>query len=428
MSTQQEKLTRLQAVLSQLSAAPTSTAILYPGPERYAIIIFLLEKLLSPEIVDALQQRISDADLPVGLSAEEAQAHRIARMLQCIDFQSPVDHVRGCTSLEDSMRMLTTLANLALAHQQCNREAALAAAAAITNTSTNGRAPSPGPTLAASSSTPRHRTPTRGGSSNGGGGAGGAAAQQDANGGTSASGGGGTSGRLNLSSLDGEIRLLDGLAERLPQLLEPGGGGNWFPGDIMAALQTYLQNQPQQQAVDLAAAVEQRAQKLRVDLPALRAEESRLAAEVTVAGEAEWRQHAESTRVELANLLETAAAFYHTFQTGLGVWCAASRSTDTCGLGPLASELLQRYDTLRRLGADLARIRQAHTAIVSCAPPLTLLEQHTLSQLVRAGHTAVEQLQERIAVEQRVLGEAEMATAAVARMASVAQEVARAAT
>ncbi|GIL50043.1 hypothetical protein Vafri_6355 [Volvox africanus] len=423
MSTQQEQLTRLQAVLSQLSASPTSTAILYPGPERYSIIMFLLQKLLSPEIVDALQQRISDADLPGGLSAEEAQAHRIVRMLQCIDFQPPVDHVRGCTSLEDSMRMLATLANLALAHQQCTREAAITAAAAITNTSTNGRAPSPGPNLAASSSsTPRLRTPTRGSSLVGGGGSGGIA-QQDAGGGTS---GGGSSGRLNLSSLEGEIRLLDGLAERLPQLMEPGGGGNWFPGDIMAALQTYLQNQPQQQ--DLAAAVEQRTQKLRVDLPALRAEESRLAAEVTVAGEAEWRQHAEATRVELANLLQTAAAFYHTFQTGLGVWCAASRSTDTCGLGPLASELLQRYDTLRRLGADLARIRQAHTAIVSCAPPLTLLEQHTLSQLVRAGHTAVEQLQERIAVEQRVLGETEMATAMVARMASVAQEVARAAT
>ena len=39
-----------------------------------------------------------------------------------------------------------------------------------------------------------------------------------------------------------------------------------------------------------------------------------LAMQVTVVGETEWQQHAEATRVELGNLLETSASFYHTFQ------------------------------------------------------------------------------------------------------------------
>ncbi|EFJ52797.1 hypothetical protein VOLCADRAFT_86128 [Volvox carteri f. nagariensis] len=404
----------------------------------------MMLRLLTPEVVNVLQKRISDTDLPGGLSADEAQAHRLARMLLCIDVQCPVDHVRGCASLDDSLRLLTSLAQLAASHQQYTREAAAAstqtsnttiAAAATTTTTTTattGRAPSPVPQVlnATTGSTPRHRTPPRGNSFTGGGvlQLQQQQQQQDPGGGGVGVASGSGAGRLNLGSLDGEFRLLDGLAERLPQLLEAGGGGNWFPGDIIAALQTYMQTLPHMH--ELVAAVDQRSQKLRGELPALRAEEARLAAEVTVAGEAEWQRHAEATRAELANLLDSSAAFFRTFQTGLGVWCAASRATDTCGLGPLASELLQRYDVLRRLGADLARIRQAHTAIVSCAPPLTLLEQHTLSQLVRAGQTAVEQLQERIAVEQRVMAETEAtgaaAAAAAARgAAAMAHEAAR---
>ncbi|GLC69351.1 hypothetical protein PLESTF_000819800 [Pleodorina starrii] len=327
-------------------------------------------------------------------------------MLQHVDLQTSVDHVRGCTSLEDSMRLLSALTNLALAHQQHTRDAAASTTAANNpNNPNNGRALSPGPAQhQASSSTPRQRTPGRAGTSG--------REQQDVGG-----GGGGGSGRppavLSLSSLEGEMRLLDGLAERLPAVLEAGGGGNWFPGDIMAALQaSYLSTLPQTQ--ELAAAVEQRAARLRADLPGLRAGEARLAAEVTVAGEAEWRQHAEATRAELTALLDSSAAFFHTFQTGLGVWCAASRSADTCGLGPLATDLLQRYHTLRRLGEQLARIRQAHSRIVGCEAPLKLLEQRGLGQQLLASQCAVEQLQQRIAAEQRLLAETE-ATAAAAR-------------
>lgn len=112
---------------------------------------------------------------------------------------------------------------MAAAHQRFTREAVTASA---------NRAPSPMANHGvmgnpASVSTPRQRTPSR--SSSIGGGAG-----QISNGPP------GARPLLSLQSLDSEIRLLDGLAERLPQLLDPGGGGNWFPSDILAALQPYM--------------------------------------------------------------------------------------------------------------------------------------------------------------------------------------------
>ncbi|GFR42225.1 hypothetical protein Agub_g3118 [Astrephomene gubernaculifera] len=400
MSVQQEQFTRFQAAVSQLSGPPSTTAVLYPGPERYAMITFLLQKMLSPEMVHQLQQRVLETDLPAGLAAEEAQAHRLSRALHAVDVQATADQVRGCTSQEDSLRLLNLLASLAVSQKQNLREAAAAAAAAATTTN----CPAPNSRPLSPALTPRQRTPTRSG--------GGAHAHDSSSGGRVL---------LNLQSVDGELRLLDSLAERLPQLLDTGGGSSWFPTDIMAAAQSYMTNQPLQ---EVTAAVEQRAQRLRQELPVLRAEEARLAAEVTMVSEADWERQAEATRAELAELLETSTAFYHTFQTGLGVWCAASKAADTCGLGPLASELLQRYEAIKRLGAELARIRQAHTNIVSCAPPITLLEQHTLSQLVRAAQAAMEHLRARIALEQRVMTEAEVdmvRAVAVARMAGMAQ-------
>ncbi|PNH02216.1 hypothetical protein TSOC_011831 [Tetrabaena socialis] len=354
-----DQFARLQAALVELSApSAVGAAVLYPGSERYALINFLLCKLLPQVTVQALQERQSGSDLPPGLSAEEEEAHRLARVLQAVDIHATPDSVRGCGSQGDSLRLLCALANLAAAHQAGCRPGSTTTAAGPAGSAPPFSSPGPAANTASCCPSPTPRlTPGRQG-----------AGLYDGSGGSS-----GPQGRppLGLHSLEGEARLLEGLAERLPQLLDAGGGGNWFPGDVLAACQPYMPG-PGLPLAEAAAVVEQRAQRLHAELPVLRAEEASMAAEVSLAGEADWQRHAEATRGALAGFLDTSADFYRTFQTGLGVWCAASQAADTCGLGPMAADLLQRYDKVQRLAADLSRVRQAHSAIVTCAPPLAV--------------------------------------------------------
>eukprot|EP00198_Chlamydomonas_reinhardtii_P007248 XP_001696584.1 predicted protein [Chlamydomonas reinhardtii] len=224
-----------------------------------------------------------------------------------------------------------------------------------------------------------------------------------------------------------EFRLLDGLVERAAVLLDSGGGPNLFPADIMAE----LQRQDLRLDGDLESAttrLEAEAARLRAALPAVRAEEARLAQEVALVSDEEWAACSEATRAQLAALLDSSAAFYDTFKTGLGVWCAASTAAETCGVGPLASELLARYAAVQRLAAGLGRIRAAHSRITGCAPPLTLLDPQTLSQLGRLSGQELAALRGRVAAEQRVLalqpGPEQVARAVAAARAAGAVSVA----
>ncbi|KAG2500150.1 hypothetical protein HYH03_001732 [Edaphochlamys debaryana] len=402
----QHDLERLRSALEQLSVPLPTAAALHPGPERLNLITLLLERLTTPAVLEAAMARVQD--LPIGLADEELHAHRLARAMQALDIHVSGEQVRGCTTLEDSVRVLSILANQVAATLAVRTAAAASSSAGPTASTSQPTAGSSGASAAASSPapaayrspgpstapspTPRQRTPSRAGYGGSGDGAGPSGAQ-----------GGGGGARLGLVCLEAEMRFVDMLAERAPALLDAGGGGNLFPADIVAAMQPYMPSQP---LPEVAADLERRTGALGAGLRSLAAEEAQLAAEVCLVDEAEWRQVAEATRSGLEALLDSSQAFYTTFQTGLGVWCAKTQAAPTCGLGPLAAELLQRYGAVRQLAADLAKVRKAYGSIVSYAPPLTLLEPHALTAAVRAGQAAVEAVRGRTALAQRVLAQA----------------------
>ncbi|KAG2438505.1 hypothetical protein HXX76_005056 [Chlamydomonas incerta] len=424
MAQSKDLFSRLGELVARLELPAPSHAVRYVGPERDVLVDQLLKRLVPGELVDALLRHVPETEFPPGISEEEAQAYRYAYALRLIRIPATAEQIRGCAPPpEDPLQLLVDLADFACHHLAATRAAAASAApsssAAAAAAGSAGAsagplspAPSPGPATGyAPSPTPRQRTPGRG--------AAGAAA---------AGGGGGLpAGVLGAGHTEPEFRLLDGLVERVAVLLDAGGGPNLFPADIMAE----LQRQDLRLDGDVGAAtakLEAEAARLRAALPAVRAEEARLAQEVTLVSDEEWAACSEATRAQLAALLDSSAAFYDTFKTGLGVWCAASTAAETCGLGPLASELLARYAAVQKLAAGLGRIRAAHSRITSCAPPLTLLDPQTLSQLGRSSGQELAALRGRVAAEQRVLalqpGAEQVARAVAAARAAGAVSVA----
>ncbi|PNW81817.1 hypothetical protein CHLRE_06g261550v5 [Chlamydomonas reinhardtii] len=421
MAQSKELFSRLGELVAQLELPSPSHAVRYVGPERDVLIDRLLKRLVPGDLADALLRHVPETEFPPGISEEEAQAYRYAYALRLIRVPATAEQIRGCAPPpEDPLKLLVDLADFAVHYQANVREAAASAAASAAAAASTGAsagplspAPSPGPTTSyAPSPTPRQRTPGRGGA-----------------GASAAAGGPGSlpAGVLGAGHTEAEFRLLDGLVERAAVLLDSGGGPNLFPADIMAE----LQRQDLRLDGDLESAttrLEAEAARLRAALPAVRAEEARLAQEVALVSDEEWAACSEATRAQLAALLDSSAAFYDTFKTGLGVWCAASTAAETCGVGPLASELLARYAAVQRLAAGLGRIRAAHSRITGCAPPLTLLDPQTLSQLGRLSGQELAALRGRVAAEQRVLalqpGPEQVARAVAAARAAGAVSVA----
>ncbi|KAG2430652.1 hypothetical protein HYH02_013650 [Chlamydomonas schloesseri] len=437
MNEPKDLFAHLGDLVAQLELPGPSHAVRYVGPERDVLIDRLLKRLVPGDLVDALLRHVPETEFPPGISEEEAQAYRYAYALRLIRIPATAEQIRGCAPPpEDPLRLLVDLADFALHYQTNVARAAAAAAAAATSATTAataaaggtsagpmgspGPAPGPGPaTSYAPSPTPRQRTPSRGVNGANGGLAAGAGA------GAGAGAAGGV--LLGAGAVEAEFRLLDGLVERAAALLDGGGGPNLFPADIMAELQRH----DLRLECDLGSATSQleaEAARLRAALPAVRAEEARLAQEVALVSDEEWAACSEATRAQLAALLDSSAAFYETFKTGLGVWCAASTAAETCGLGPLATELLGRYAAVQRLAAGLRRIRTAHSRITSCAPPLTLLDPQTLAALGRSSGQELAALRGRVAAEQRVLalqpGPEQVARAVAAARAAGAVSVA----